>query len=33
LAKCPNVNVTTSFGFDFHERDVPPSEELAAAWR
>jgi len=24
----------TSFGFDFHERDVPPSsEDLAAAWR
>jgi len=40
LAKCSNVNVKlggvgmTSFGFDFHERDVPPSsEELAAAWR
>ncbi len=40
LAKCPNVNVKlggagmTSFGFDFHERDVPPgSEELADAWR
>ena len=40
LAQCPNVNVKlggvgmTSFGFDFHERDVPPSsEELAAAWR
>jgi predicted TIM-barrel fold metal-dependent hydrolase len=40
LARCPNVNVKlggigmTSFGFDFHERDVPPSsEELAAAWR
>ncbi len=40
LAKCPNVNVKlggvgmTSFGFNFHERDVPPSsEELAAAWR
>ncbi len=40
LAKCPNVNVKlggigmTSFGFDFHEREVPPSsEELAAAWR
>src|SRR4249919_747875 len=40
LAKCPNVHVKlgglgmTSFGFDFHERDVPPSsEELAAAWR
>jgi predicted TIM-barrel fold metal-dependent hydrolase len=40
LAKCPNVNVKlggigmTSFGFAFHERDVPPSsEELAAAWR
>jgi L-fuconolactonase len=39
LAKCPNVNVKlggigmTSFGFDFHERDVPPSsDELAAAW-
>jgi hypothetical protein len=36
--KCPNVNIKlggigmTSFGFDFHERDVPPSsEELAAA--
>ena len=30
LAKCPNVNVKlggigmTSFGFDFHEREVPP---------
>ena len=24
----------TSFGFDFHERDTPPSsEDLAAAWR
>ena len=24
----------TSFGFDFHERDLPPSsEDLAAAWR
>ena len=40
LAKCPNVNVKlggvgmTPFGFDFHERDVPPSsEDLAAAWR
>ena len=40
LAKCPNVNVKlggvgmTSFGFDFPERDTPPSsEELAAAWR
>ncbi len=40
LAKCPNVSVKlggvgmTSFGFDFHERDVPPSSEnLAAAWR
>jgi len=40
LAKCPNVHVKlggvgmTSFGFDFSERDVPPSsEELAAAWR
>ena len=40
LAKCPNVNVKlggigmVSFGFDFPERDVPPSsEELAAAWR
>jgi L-fuconolactonase len=40
LARCPNVNVKlggvgmTSFGFDFHERDRPPSsEELAAAWR
>jgi predicted TIM-barrel fold metal-dependent hydrolase len=40
LAGCPNVNVKlggvgmTSFGFAFHERDVPPSsEELAAAWR
>ncbi len=40
LAKCPNVNVKLggvgmmSFGFDFHERDVPPSsEDLAAAWR
>jgi predicted TIM-barrel fold metal-dependent hydrolase len=40
LARCPNVNVKlggvgmTSFGFDFHERDVPPSsEDLAAAWR
>ncbi|HEY3908424.1 MAG TPA: amidohydrolase family protein [Stellaceae bacterium] len=40
LAKCPNVNVKlggvgmTSFGFDFPERETPPSsEELAAAWR
>ncbi|MBN9563022.1 MAG: amidohydrolase family protein [Alphaproteobacteria bacterium] len=40
FAKCSNVVVKlggigmTSFGFDFHERDVPPSsEELAAAWR
>jgi L-fuconolactonase len=40
LARCPNVNVKlggvgmTSFGFDFHERDLPPSsEDLAAAWR
>ncbi|HVC61882.1 MAG TPA: amidohydrolase family protein [Acetobacteraceae bacterium] len=40
LARCPNVTVKlggigmTSFGFDFHERDIPPSsEELAAAWR
>jgi predicted TIM-barrel fold metal-dependent hydrolase len=40
MAECPNVNVKlgglgmTSFGFDFHERDVPPSsEDLAAAWR
>ncbi len=40
LAKCPNVNVKlggigmTSFGFNFHERGVPPSsQDLAAAWR
>ena len=40
LAQCPNVTVKlggigmTSFGFDFHERDMPPSsEELADAWR
>jgi predicted TIM-barrel fold metal-dependent hydrolase len=40
LAKCPNVTVKlggvgmTSFGFDFHERKLPPSsEDLAAAWR
>jgi predicted TIM-barrel fold metal-dependent hydrolase len=40
LAKCPNVNVKlggagmTSFGFDYHERDVPPSsEDIAAGWR
>ena len=40
LAKCPNVNVKlggigmVSFGFELHEREVPPSsEDLAAAWR
>ena len=39
LAKCPNVTVKlgvgmTSFGFELHERDVPPSsQDLAAAWR
>jgi predicted TIM-barrel fold metal-dependent hydrolase len=40
LAHCPNVHVKlggvgmTSFGFDFPERDTPPSsEDLAAAWR
>jgi predicted TIM-barrel fold metal-dependent hydrolase len=40
MAKCPNVVCKlggvgmTSFGFDFHEQDVPPgSEELAEAWR
>jgi L-fuconolactonase len=40
FAKCPNVSVKlggigmTSFGFEFHERNIPPSsEELAAAWR
>ncbi len=40
LAKCPNVNMKlgglgmVSVGFDFHERDIPPSsEDLAAAWR
>ena len=40
LAKCPNVNVKlggigmTSFGFEFHERDMPPSSaDLAEAWR
>jgi len=40
LAKCPNVYCKlggigmVSFGFDFHERDLPPSsEDLAAAWR
>jgi L-fuconolactonase len=40
LAKCPNVSIKlggmgmTSFGFDFHEREIPPSsEDLAAAWR
>jgi L-fuconolactonase len=39
LAKCPNVTVKlggvgmTSFGFDFPEREAPPSsEELAVAW-
>ena len=39
LAKSPNVHIKlggvgmTSFGFDFCERDVPPSsEELAVAW-
>jgi L-fuconolactonase len=39
LASCPNVVVKlggigmTSFGFAFHERDLPPtSEDLAAAW-
>ena len=37
LAKCPNVNMKlggigmVSFGFDFHERDVPPSSEDLAA--
>src|SRR5207302_940173 len=35
MAKCPNVNVKlggigmTSFGFDFHEREMPPSSEDA----
>jgi predicted TIM-barrel fold metal-dependent hydrolase len=40
LAKCPNVTMKLgglgmiSVGFDFHEREVPPSsEDLAAAWR
>ena len=40
LAKCPNVTMKLgglgmiSVGFDFHERDLPPSsEDLAAAWR
>ena len=40
LAKCPNVVVKLggvgmlSFGFDLHEREMPPSsEDLAAAWR
>ncbi|HBK09140.1 MAG TPA: amidohydrolase [Acetobacteraceae bacterium] len=40
LAKCPNVTVKlggmgmTSFGFEFHERDIPPSsQDLADAWR
>jgi L-fuconolactonase len=40
LAQCPNVNMKlgglgmTSFGFDFHERDAPPSsQELADTWR
>jgi L-fuconolactonase len=40
LAKCPNVNVKlggigmTSFGFEFHEREIPPSsQDLADAWR
>ncbi len=40
LARCPNVYCKlgglgmVSVGFDFHERDVPPSsEDLAAAWR
>ena len=40
LAKCPNVYCKlggigmVTVGFDFHERDVPPSsEDLAAAWR
>jgi predicted TIM-barrel fold metal-dependent hydrolase len=40
LARCPNVVVKLggvgmpSFGFDFHEREAPPSsEDLAAAWR
>ena len=40
LAKCPNVYCKlgglgmVSVGFDFHEREMPPtSEDLAAAWR
>ena len=40
LAKCPNAYCKlggigmVSFGFDFHQRDLPPtSEDLAAAWR
>ncbi len=40
LAKCPNVTVKlggmgmTSFGFEFHERDIPPSsQDLADGWR
>jgi L-fuconolactonase len=40
LAKCQNVSMKlgglgmVSVGFDFHERDVPPSsEDLAASWR
>ncbi len=40
LAQCPNVTMKlgglgmVSVGFDFHERDLPPSsEDLAAAWR
>jgi predicted TIM-barrel fold metal-dependent hydrolase len=40
LAQCANVNMKlgglgmTSFGFGFHERDVPPSsQELADTWR
>ncbi len=40
LAKCPNVTVKlggmgmTSFGFEFHERDIPSSsQDLADGWR
>jgi len=40
IAKCPNVYCKlgglgmVSVGFDFHERDVPPSsDDLATAWR
>jgi len=40
LARCPNVHMKlgglgmTSFGFGFHERDVPPSsQDLAEIWR